>query len=524
MSEDTILEFRDITKSFPGVQALDHVSFGVKRGEVHAIVGENGAGKTTLMKIAAGLYQPDEGQLFLNGQHVRIKDAQQALELGIAMVPQELNLVPEMTVAENILLGIEPRRVIGMVDTQQLHRRAWEILAPLGLNINTHQKIKNLTVAQQQIVQIARALAFHCNILIMDEPTASLSQRETEALFENIRRLRQLGTTILYISHRLQEVFDIANRITVLRDGKLMRTIERSKAKEDEIVRLMIGRSLSEFLHKRERRKRGGEVILEGRNLTREGLFKNVSFALYRGEILGFAGLVGARRSEVFSGVIGFTPLDSGEILFEGKPVTIKSPVEAIRLGIGYLPEERKRLGVFLVMSVLHNISLPFLRRLQRLLVVKRKAEFEEGRRLSQQLRIQTPSLSQQVMYLSGGNQQKVILARWLGSGAKVLILDEPTRGIDVNAKVEIHALIADMAAQDKSILLISSELQELMAIADRIIIMREGQVVGEVYPEEVTEEKVLRLAMLGADSSATVSDSWVYTANASKGEHLQSN
>ncbi len=506
MSEDTILEFRDISKSFPGVQALDHVSFNVKRGDVHAIVGENGAGKTTLMKIAAGLYQPDDGHVLVNGQQVQIRDAQQALGLGIAMVPQELNLVPEMTVAENILLGIEPRQILGMVDTQQLHRKACEILASLGLGIDTHEKIKNLTVAQQQVVQIARALAFRCNILIMDEPTASLSQRETETLFENIRRFRQLGTTVLYISHRLQEVFDIADRITVLRDGKLMRTMDRTEATQDEIVRLMIGRSLSEFLLGREQRKRGGEVVLEGRGLTREGLFKDISFALHRGEILGFAGLVGARRSEVFSSVIGFSPLDSGEILFEGKPVTIKSPADAIRLGIGYLPEERKRLGIFLVMSVLHNISLPFLKRFQRLSVVNRKTENAEGTRLSQQLRIQTPSLSQQVMYLSGGNQQKVILARWLGSGVKVLILDEPTRGIDVNAKAEIHALIADMAAQDKSIVLISSELQELMAIADRIIVMREGHVVAEVYPKEVTEEDVLRLAMWGTNGNATAS------------------
>jgi ABC-type sugar transport system ATPase subunit len=494
----TVLAFRGISKSFPGVKALDDVNLDVKRGEVHAIVGENGAGKSTLMKIAAGIYQPDSGQISLNGEPVQITSAQRALRLGIAMVPQELNLVPEMTVAENILLGAEPRKALGVVDWQRLRQQACEILAALGVGIDVQQKVKNLTVAQQQMVQIARATGYRCTTLIMDEPTASLSQRETEALFKNIRRFREQGTTILYISHRMQEVFDIADRITVLRDGQLICSMDRADATEESIVRAMIGRALRDYLHEREHAREATEVVLEGRELTREGLFEDVSFALHRGEILGFAGLVGARRTEVFASVFGFAPLDRGEMLFEGKPVKINRPADAIRLGIGYVPEERKRLGLFLVMSVLHNISLPFLDRVRRWILLRRNEERAEAARLSEQLRVQTPSLAQQVRYLSGGNQQKVILARWLGSGAQVLILDEPTRGIDVNAKVEIHALIGQLAAEHRSIILISSELQELLGIADRVIVMREGRVVGELDPKQSTEEDVLRMAMWG--------------------------
>lgn len=504
MTADTILEFQNITKKFPGVLALNQVSLRVERTEVHAIVGENGAGKSTLMKIAAGLYQPDEGQVILKGRPVQLTDAEKALKLGVAMVPQELNLVPELSVAENIFLGMEPRKALGVVDQQKLHRGASEILASVGTSIDTYQKVKRLTVAQQQMVQIARALAYRCEILIMDEPTASLSEREKEALFERMRGLRARGTTIVYISHRLKEIFEISDRITVLRDGQLIKTMDTAAANEDTIVSLMIGRTLSDFLHERVRQKREADVVLEGRNLSVKGQFEDVSFQLHRGEILGFAGLVGAGRSEVFSSVFGHPPLESGQILLDGQPVQIRGPVDAIRLGIGYVPEERKRLGLFLIMSVLHNTTFPFLKRLQRFTIIRQKQEKEEAGLLVQRLRVSTPSLSQQVGLLSGGNQQKVILARWLGSGARILILDEPTRGIDVNAKAEIHALIADLAAQDKSIILISSELQELMGIADRIVVMREGHIAGDVYPDEVTEEDVLRLAMWGANGGRT--------------------
>ena len=504
MSADTILEFREISKVFPGVQALDHVSFDVKHGEVHAIVGENGAGKSTLMKILIGLYQPDGGQLLLNGEPTLFKNSQQALHMGIAMVPQELNLVPEMTVAENIFLGIQPHSRIGLVDRKQLQRKARETLDSLNAEIETTEKLKRLTVAEQQMIQIARALAFQCNILIMDEPTAALSDKEKTALFDRLHLLKQKGTTVLYISHRMEEIFEIADRITVLRDGKVTGTRLRSETTQDEIVRLMIGRSVNEFLSTREKHRREGEPILEIRNLSRKGSYQDISLSLHPGEIVGVAGLVGALRTETFLGVIGDPPPYRGEIFIEGRLVSIKSPVDAIRLGIGYVPEERKRHGIFPIMSVAHNTSITFLQRLQHLTVVDQRAELKECAQLSEQFDIHTSSLSQKILNLSGGNQQKVILARWIGSRSKILFLDEPTRGIDINAKIEIHKLIVELADQGKSIILISSELQEILAIADRIVVMREGRIVGEVNPKDVTQEDVLRLAMLGSNHRET--------------------
>jgi ABC-type sugar transport system ATPase subunit len=498
MDADLILEFRDINKNFPGVKALQNVTFGVRRGEVHAIVGENGAGKSTLMKIVAGLYTPDGGQVVLNGQPVVLHDAHTALRMGIAMVPQELNLVPEASVAENIVLGIEPRGFLGVVKGREQTRRAREILDSLGVDIDTSRKVGTLSVAEQQILQIARSLAYQCQVLILDEPTAALSLREKDALFERLRKLHQLGTTILYISHRMEEIFEISDRITVLRDGLWIGTVDRSAATREQVVQMMIGRPLTEFLHVRRRRMQAGDPLLEVRNLTRRGQFEDVSFILRGGEILGFAGLVGAGRTEVMNCIFGAESADSGEILLKGKPVTIGSPTEAIVLGIGYVPEERKRLGIFPVLSVLQNLTLPFLKRFQHATVVDGRAEQQEGQVLAQQLRVNTPSLSHPINNLSGGNQQKVILGRWLGSGAGILILDEPTRGIDINAKAEIHALIAGLSENGKSVILVSSEMQELTAICDRIVVMRRGSVTGIVDAEAATQEELFRLAVLG--------------------------
>ena len=398
----------------------------MRAGEVHAIVGENGAGKSTLMKIAAGLYVPDGGHVLLDGQSVAIRDAHHALRLGIAMVPQELNLVPEASVAENILLGIEPRGALGVVKRREQTQRAREILDSLGINIDPARKVLSLSVAEQQMLQIARALAYQCKILIMDEPTAALSLREKEVLFERLRRLHQLGTTILYISHRMEEIFEISDRITVLRDGALIGTVERAGVTHEQIVQMMIGRPLGDFLQSRRQRSDAGAPVLEVRALTRKGQFEDVSFVLHEGEILGFAGLVGAGRTEVMNCLFGVETPDDGEILLHGKPVVIHSPAEAIALGIGYVPEERKRLGIFPVLSVLQNLTMPFLKRLQYATVVDRKTERQEGQSLVRQLHVQTPSLAHPINNLSGGNQQKVILGRWLGSGAGILILDEP--------------------------------------------------------------------------------------------------
>lgn len=497
MRSDTILEFINISKGFPGVQALDKVSFSVQKGEVHAIVGENGAGKSTLMKIVAGLYQPDAGKIILDGKEVDIRKPQDALRLGIAMVPQELNLVPEMTAAENIFLGIEPRNPFGVVDQRALNLKAKAVLDSLDVQIRTRTALKYLTVAEQQLIQIARALANQCKILIMDEPTAALSEKEKYTLFIRLKKLNQAGTTILYISHRMEEIFEISDHITVLRDGKLTGTLDRNETNQNQVVNLMIGRELQEFLHVRGSRKHDGIPLLEVHGLKRKGHFEDINFTLRKGEILGFAGLVGAGRTEVMSSIFGSPPPESGELFLEGKKIKIQSPITAIHVGIGYVPEERKRQGIFPVMSVLHNLSIPFLGKLQKLLVVLRKREAEIGSELSSQLRVATPSLNKQIVYLSGGNQQKVILARWIGSGARILILDEPTRGIDINAKSEIHALIERLANEGKSIILVSSELQELLAIADRIIVMREGRIVGEVFADGTTEEEILKMAML---------------------------
>lgn len=504
MDANPILEFRNISKHFPGVKALQDVSFGVRAGEVHAIVGENGAGKSTLMKTAAGLYIPDGGQVLLDGQPVTIRDAHHALRLGIAMVPQELNLVPEASVAENILLGIEPRGALGVVKRREQAQRAREVLDSLGINIDPARKALSLSVAEQQMLQIARALAYQCKILIMDEPTAALSLREKEALFERLRRLHQLGTTILYISHRMEEIFEISDRITVLRDGSLIGTVERSGATHEQIVQMMIGRPLGDFLHIRRQRSTAGQPVLEVRGLTRNGQFEEVSFVLHEGEILGFAGLVGAGRTEVMNCLFGVEAPDNGEVLLAGEPVAINSPAEAIALGIGYVPEERKRLGIFPVLSVLQNLTMPFLKRLQHATIVDRKAEQREGQSLARQLRVQAPSLAHPINNLSGGNQQKVILGRWLGSGARILILDEPTRGIDINAKAEIHGLIAGLSETGKSVILVSSEMQELTAICDRIVVMRQGRVVGTAESRTATQDELFRLAVLGTQEQVT--------------------
>jgi ABC-type sugar transport system ATPase subunit len=509
MDTENILEFHHICKRFPGIQALDDVTFSVRRGEVHAIMGENGAGKSTLMKIVSGLLQPDSGELHIDGRNVEIRNAHQALQLGIAMVPQELNLVPQMSIAENILLGMEPRNGLGVVDRQKLNKRAFETLSALGLeSIDVSQQLSVLSIAEQQMVQIARALAFQCKVLIMDEPTAALSNREKLALFERLRLVNEGGTTILYISHRMEEVLEIADRITVLRDGKYIGTVENTRenvsAIQDRVVNMMIGRPLAEYLNVRKQRGAHTHPVLEVRGITRKGVFRNITFQLHKGEILGFAGLVGARRTEVLSSVFGFPPPDYGELLINGQPVQIHSPLSAIEHGIGYVHEERKHFGIFPDLSVLANITIPFLRQLQRFTVIRREQEVQVGDQLVSRLQVQTPSLSQQIAKLSGGNQQKVILSRWLGSGASILILDEPTRGIDINAKAEIHALIAELAAEGKSIVLISSEIQELLAICDRILVMREGAIVGEVDPKVATQEEILLLAMFGEEADKT--------------------
>jgi inositol transport system ATP-binding protein len=500
IENDDIIEYQNLTKNFPGVCALNDVSFTIKRGEIHAIVGENGAGKSTLMKVTLGLYQPDSGQIVINGRPVHITGARQAMNLGVSMVPQEVNLVPELTVAENIMLGIEPRHPMGVIKKRALVSSAEKTLESLHVYIDPDQKIKLLSVAEQQVVQIARGIAFNCSILLLDEPTASLSEKEKTALFSLLRLLKSKGTTIIYISHRMAEIFEIADRITVMRDGEVTGTLPTKETNQNAILKLMIGREVKEFFHHRQKNIQSQDIILQLRNLRMEGLFKNISFHLRRGEILGFAGLVGSHRTEVMSAIIGNPPPQEGEIILDGKLVRISSPEAAIRLGIGYVSEERKKSGIFPIMSVLNNITIPFLKMLLNYIVIDNKKENRAGEDLITKLNIRTPSVDQKMVNLSGGNQQKAILSRWLGSQSKILILDEPTRGIDVNAKAEIHSLISNLSEQGLSIIVVSSEVQELLAIADRILIMKEGEIVGEVDPEFVTEEDVVRISMFGED------------------------
>ena len=502
MEKNIILEYQKIDKKFPGVQALSDINFKIMHGEIHAIVGENGAGKSTLMKITSGLYQPENGKILMSGSPVRIRNTSQAMSLGISVVPQELNLVPQMSVGENIMLGIEPRSRWGIVKRLELNKKAKETLGSLEKDFNTKQKAEDLSIADQQVVQIARAISFKCNLLILDEPTSSLSETERVSLFKLLRLLKKKGTTIIYISHHMDEVFEISDRITVLRDGKFIATKNTKDTNEDEIVRLMVGRDLKEFLYIRKERKKGDRVILEVRNLSRENMFENVSFKVHEGEILGFAGLVGAGRTEVVSSIFGNPKIEDGEIKVKNMPAKINSPSGAIKLGFGFVPEERKRNGIFDTMSVLHNLTIPFVKNFRKRLHVDEKKEKKKAEELVKQLDVRMASIEQLIKNLSGGNQQKVILSRWLGSGSEILILDEPTRGIDVNAKIEIHSLIAKLAKEGKSIILVSSEMPELLAIADRIIVMREGRIVGEVNPQDVDEEEILRLAMFGSNNN----------------------
>ncbi|MCJ7774533.1 MAG: sugar ABC transporter ATP-binding protein, partial [Desulfobacterales bacterium] len=450
MKDNIILEYENIWKEFPGVQALSNISFQVKRGEIHAIVGENGAGKSTLMKITSGLYQPEKGSVMINGSSEQIRNPNYAMGLGISMVPQEMNLIPKMTIAENIMLGIEPRSRFGFVNNKELHKKAEESLSFLKKKFNTYDSVEDLSIADQQVVQIARALAFNCCILILDEPTSSISENERIALFNSLRLLKENGTTIIYISHHMDEIFEISDRITVFRDGELIATKNTKNTNENEIVKYMIGRNLEEFLHIRDKRTEGRKVLLKVHGLSKEKVFNDISFELHKGEILGFAGLVGAGRTETVSAVFGNPKADSGEIFINRKKVEIGSPSDAIKLGIGFVPEERKKDGLFPVMSVLQNLTIPFIKLFKKLFGINEISERKTGNELVKTLDIRASSINQEMKNLSGGNQQKVILSRWLGSGAEILILDEPTRGIDINAKSEIHKLITKLAKEGR--------------------------------------------------------------------------
>ncbi len=491
-----LLELRGITKQFPGVLALDNVQFVLEEKEIHGLVGENGAGKSTLLKILAGALPMDKGEILLRGKPVRFSSPLEAIKSGIAVIYQEFNLVPYLSAGENIFLGREPRKFKYFVDFDKLHRSAQEILDRVGANFSSRTPVYQLSVAQQQLTEIAKALSQSATVIAMDEPTSALTEKEVEHLLNIMRSLKEEGVGIIFVSHRIEEVFQIADRITVLRDGKYVGTKRCEETNRDEIISMMVGREIKEKIPKRPAPI--GEEILRVEGLTRKGVFSDISFSLHKGEILGLAGLVGAGRTEIARAIFGADPIDEGKIYLEGKEVTIRSPQEAIRLGIGLLTEDRRRYGLVLLMALRENTTLANLSDVSRAGFLNFSKERKVASKYVQELAIRTPSVEQLVRNLSGGTQQKVVLAKWLFSKSKVLIFDEPTRGIDVGAKVEIYELMNQLVARGVGIIMISSELPEILGMSDRILVIHEGRIAGELTREEATQEKIMTLATGG--------------------------
>jgi ABC-type sugar transport system ATPase subunit len=491
-----LLKINGISKRFPGVQALRDVSFEVAEGSIHAVMGENGAGKSTLMQVIAGVHQPDAGTIEFGGETLRFNNPAEAQAKGIAIVYQELNLATNLSIGENIFLGIEPRATHWFLARTKLRAGAEAAMEKLGLQFEPDRIVGNLTVAQQQLIEICKSLVPSPRLLILDEPTSSLSETESALLFRVITDLQNHGVTVLYISHRLPEVFALCDTVTVLRDGQHVRTMSVQESSEAEIVRFMVGRELLQF-HRTPAQKQGG-VVLEVRNFTKKGQYQNVSFSLRRGEIVAMAGLIGAGRSETAMGIFGSPPPDAGELVLKGKKMQFREPKDALTAGIAFVPEDRKTMGLVLGASVGANISSACLRRLAVGPFVNRPAETALVDSYIEQLRVRTPTPEQRAALLSGGNQQKVLLAKWLAVQPIVLIVDEPTRGVDIGTKAEIYTLFDQLVKEGLAILVISSDLPEVLALADRILVMRHGRLTGELPHSEATEERIMRLAALG--------------------------
>lgn len=495
---EVVVEMRGIFKHFPGVQALRNVDFVVKRGTVHALVGENGAGKSTLMKILSGLYRPDSGQIYFEGREVQLNSARDALNAGISTIYQELLLCPNLRVAENIFLGREPTRGL-FLQRNELFERCRTELNTIGFgDLDPQARISDLTVAQRQMVEIAKAIVLDNPLIIMDEPTSSLTPGEIKRLFDTIKRLKASGKSIIFISHKIEEIFEIADYVTVLRDGELVGLEPIEKLTYNQVVRMMVNRELAASLSQRYEGGEG-EVLLEVENLSRHGYFENISFTLRRNEVIGFAGLVGAGRTELMRAIFGIDQIDAGQIRVEGRPVKIKSPQDAIRLGLGMATEDRKDDGLFNDLSVRENMTMAHLNAFTRLLgFVRRDQEHKIAGQYVGSMDIRTPSLATRILSLSGGNQQKVILSRWLMTSPRVLILDEPTRGIDVGAKAEIHRLIRQLALEGHGIIVVSSELPELLAVSDHIVVMREGHMTAQLETAKTSQEEIMLYATIG--------------------------
>jgi ribose transport system ATP-binding protein len=491
-----VISVQGVSKNFPGVRALSDVRFELAPGEVHALMGENGAGKSTLMKILAGVYAKDSGTILLDGREVAFANPREAQAAGVGIIHQELQLMNHLTVAQNIFIGREPRRLFSLLlDEEKLNRDAAALLAQLNLTIDPRTVVGHLTVAKQQMVEIAKSFSHNSRVLIMDEPTAALNDTEIAELFKTIRDFRSRGVGIIYISHKVDELRQISDRVTVLRDGEYVGTVPTATTSIDTIISMMVGRTLKDVARDTTRKPRD-EVALEVKGLNCGALVKNVSFSLKRGEILGFAGLMGAGRTEVARAVFGADRVQSGEIFVRGKKVAIRTPKGAVAAGIGYLSEDRKRFGLAVGMDVAANVVMASLARfLSFRFFLRERAIFAEAEKFVKLLGIRTPSLSQEVRLLSGGNQQKVVVAKWLARDSDVLFFDEPTRGIDVGAKAEIYKLLRALAAEGKAIVMISSELSEILRMSDRIVVMCEGRITGELMPEEATQERIMQLA-----------------------------
>jgi len=491
-----LIEVERVSKTFPGVRALSDVRFELAPGEVHALMGENGAGKSTLMKILAGVYTRDSGKILLDGQEVAFASPREAQAAGVGIIHQELQLMNHLTVAQNIFIGREPRRAFGLLlDEDKLNRDAAALLEHMGLRLNPRTSVGGLTVAKQQMVEIAKALSHNTRVLIMDEPTAALNNAEIAELFKMIRELTGRGVGVVYISHKIDELKQISDRVTVLRDGEYVGTVPTATTSVETIISMMVGRTLADLARDHSRKPRD-EIALEVKGLNCGPLVKNVSFSLKRGEILGFAGLMGAGRTEVARAVFGADRPESGEIRVKDKKLVIRTPKDAVAAGIGYLSEDRKRFGLAVTMDVASNVVMANLPHYLSLGVFLRSRQIlGDVQKFVNLLGVRTPSLNQEVRLLSGGNQQKVVVAKWLDRDCDILFFDEPTRGIDVGAKAEIHKLLRELAREGKAIVMISSELPEILGMSDRIIVMCEGRITGELSPAEATQERIMQLA-----------------------------
>lgn len=489
-----ILEINAVSKRFPSVKALDEVSFAIEEGSVHALVGENGAGKSTLIKLLAGIYHPDGGSLVFKGQPIQFRSPSDARAHGVAVVHQEIKLAEPLSVAENIFLGGVPTNKRGLVDWKKMRAEAQRMLRELDVDIDVDLPVEKLSVAKKQIVEIVRAISMNCRLIIMDEPSATLTDHELEILFKIIRELREKGITIIYISHRMDEIFDLADRVTVLRDGKHVGTLPIEQVTRKELIRMMVGRELGQEFPKIENPP--GEVILEVEHLTREGVLDDISFKVRSGEIVGISGLVGSGRTELARALVGIDPYDKGRVLLRGREVKFSNFSDAIKAGLGLIPEDRKLQGLVQIMNIRQNMTLVNLDAVCRTGIISAAKEKEVCEKYVKSLRIATPSLETQAQFLSGGNQQKVVIAKWLIEDNDILILDEPTRGVDVGAKTEIYKLINLLIQSGKTVIMISSELPEILGMCDRVLVLHEGRLVGELSHEEASQEMIMSLCV----------------------------